>query len=705
MGSVTGYPIGVACGPGWLSGWSGVVLACSIMRATPLILLALLGLPSCSPDSGDSDPAPETDDTQPPVDDTQPPVDDTAGPPWTFPAQRGPGVIEPLDYEPPAGNLLDNPGFEDGDDAVDGWAIEGEGEQSWAWATEPVSGGARSVVLDAGEGGWMALTQTVRVREGVVYHQGAHVAFDRGSTSPSYIAVDFLDDSDAVVSTAQFPSHTGTRAMALHYPTRLKLRAPSGATAATMRLYAAGEGQVWFDDLVFEAAPVGDLGGTITSEGAPLEGAELRLLFEPWEATYSTVTDADGRFALEDVPVALPRYILQASKDGLRTRTAGGLAIVEGQQTTVDLDLPPGADPVDTLRLGHASMAVFQRIPRDTILDDAVIPDDLEDYPELVEVHLQPAELIPSDSEAVVAVAEAILAELPEEDRQDTREVAWAVYEWLVTEVEHESLFSSQGQVRDTPWVDVTSAVWGTVAEGGWCWGKNHYSCALPPEQLLDYRSGMCQGQVWLAASIFRALGIPARATGGDLELWAQTPDGDAAWVEINFATARNDWRSNGSLGSGFAMDRMPVFAVDSPDPVLEGDWDAELGGLYREKHARLYWYEYSAEGLAEAEADLAHFEEAGERPEPNSDSGALRSYVVLYQGLELDLGDMLEQRIIDVRFPDIGASTCMAPVGSWAGYSSCTDCVVDSWVEPRSSSMVSVTWRHTELDISPLLD
>ncbi len=68
--------------------------------------------------------------------------------------------------------------------------------------------------------------------------------------------------------------------------------------------------------------------------------------------------------------------------------------------------------------------------------------------------YLLPDEYIDSDSPAVMAVAHQITTSLPSADRTNAYTVSYAVYKWVVQNVEFDAIYDS------TNYTDTTSGKW-----------------------------------------------------------------------------------------------------------------------------------------------------------------------------------------------------------------------------------------------------
>ena len=305
-----------------------------------------------------------------------------------------------------AENLLVNPSFEEGVGSPAGWRpwpAQAPGVD-FRWDDGRAHTGSRSVCVEAGQGSFGMWRQVVPVQGGTVYVLAGYVGFE-GIAPPGRcnLQLVFRDGSGRIVERVDTLAHSGTREFAYDFPREVMVRAPTGAVWCEVNLFLQGPGMAWFDDIVFGPAPTGDIAGMVTSGGQPLSGARVFIWGEPWGAPYEAVTDGQGRYLLEGVPVAGPRYLLLAQKAGYKTRPVGDVAVAPGQVTTVDFELEPGQDPTDELRVVFGSLAHRKWAPPAPIPEGAVIAPEL--YPEAVLPFLQPDEYIQSDNPAVLGLA------------------------------------------------------------------------------------------------------------------------------------------------------------------------------------------------------------------------------------------------------------------------------------------------------------
>jgi transglutaminase-like putative cysteine protease len=642
-----------------------------------------------------------------------------------------PGPSAPAASAPEAVNLVRNGGFESGDAAPDGWRTFPPSPRGvrYVWDDAKRHAGDRSARVE-GSGGFGMWQQFVDVVPGRVYVLHAHVAFeDVAPPGRCCLQIVFRDARNAMLGMIDWPGHTGSRDFALDFPPRLKVRAPDGAARAEVNLFLRGRGRAWFDDVHFGPAPTGSVAGTVTCRGKPVPDARVRVWGDPWGKPCEAVTDAGGRYRLDGLPVAYPRYVLLAGKAGYRTRPAGDVAVRAGAAAPVNFVLTPGSDPED-LRVKFGTLSLQKRVPGARIPDGAVIPAGADGYPEPVRPYLEPDAYVRSDHPDVVARAKRIVESLPPADRRDTREVVWAVYAWVSRNIEHDGVFSAAGRGGlETPYRDVTSGIWQTISGRGWCWGRSFLDWCYRPHELLETRGGICVEHAWLTAALLRALNIPARAAVGSHEFYAQRASGDGTWVHGGTTAGRTGFRERGSIGRGYeGLPPETRFAVLGR-PVLHEDWNARNPGLWRERHPWGERYEGTSEGREQALADLARFAETGGaprgmrpprrgRPGPGdrgreAEDRALQrrpprrdgAYVIHYSDVTISLLTMGDQRTLDVRFPITSLAEAGAEEPAVSRFwTSQPDRVRRTWTETVKNPPVrgAERWFHIEFDLTP---
>jgi len=608
-----------------------------------------------------------------------------------------------------AENLLVNPSFEEGVESPEGWRpwpAQAAGVH-FRWDDGRAHSGARSVCVEAGQQGFGMWRQLVPVQEDTVYVLAGYVGFE-GIAPPGHcnLQLVFRDGSGRIVERVDFLAHSGTRELAYDFPREVMVRVPSGAVRCEVNLFLQGPGAAWFDDIVFGPAPTGNIAGTVTSGGRPLSGVRVYIWGDPWGAPYEAVTDGQGRYLIEEVPVAGPRYLLLAQTEGYRTCPVGDVAVLAGQVTPVDFELEPGQDPTDDLRVKFGSLALRKWTPPAPIPKEAVVAPEL--YPDSVLPFLQPDEYIQSDHPAVRELAQGILAGLSPEERGNAYAVAWAVYEWMSVNIEHDSVLDEIAGGMDNPATrDVTSGIWQTISGRGWCWGRNFYDWAYTPAELLAERGGICVEHSWLAAALLRALGIPARAAVGANQIWVQLPSGEGWWAGFSTTQGRAAYRAQGRLGPGFGGLDWPVFYSVLSRPVLHEDWSLERPGMWRERHPWQEGYQGTPAGLERAMAALERFSETGEAPQGDPPRERGREYYFIhYSDVTINLCNVGDQRRLDVRFPIVSDSPVQTFTGEVAYWTNHPECVVRTWIEEIENPPAEGVerWFHIEFDLTPLL-
>ncbi len=640
---------------------------------------------SDSPDTSDSDTTIDTSDTDGTLD-----TSDTDA---------------PVDPREPA-NLLENPSFEDGTDAPDGWTQQGDSAGTWLWSEDPVQSGSRSAGLTIAVNQAISWTQTVPVIPGHIYQLGGYVAFEQimGTGSTNFQTI-FYGADGGILEVIELPEHGGTRGMGYDYPPQIKFAAPMGAASAKVVLHLTGPGTAWFDDVTFGRAPTGSFAGTITSDGAPVEGARVRVFGDPWGLEFSAFTDQDGHYLINNLPAALPRYILMAAKDGYRTRSQGQLNIEEDHLTPVDFQLVQGADPTDDLYIAFAQLEAWKSADESDLIDRAVVPPLASDYPDYLQIQLGAGSVVDPDAPEIQDLVELIRSTIPPEDRTKTKAITDAIYSWMAQNIEYDTVFAENGVFLDVPWADITTAIWQSTTDEGWAWGTDYLDWLVDPVELLDVRCGLCSEHAGLATALLRGFNIPARSEGGVSEFWTQAPEGDSGWHEWAPFAGRVSWRQSGQLEAEYDLHRITYYSVDA-DPAPQGNFLSTNGTLWRETHPLDVWYSFDETGLARAMADLEILNQTGERPEPNSRVGSAITYKTRYRDIEIRLLDMIDQRTIEVEFPHIGDSDYHIAYDNFASWTNHPECLVDEWVEEKSDPYGDETiyMHHFTFDVSSLI-
>ncbi len=607
-------------------------------------------------------------------------------------------------------NLLINAGFEESDgNRPSGWRAvvlpEGDGTIAFAWDDANAYRGERSLRIDiegTKRGIW---SQTVPVEPGAVYEISGYVAFENlALRSDAHLQIVFRDASGRLLEFVNLARHNaGTRDFELDFPARMIVRAPDEATDAEINGYLEGAGTLWIDDVSFTRAPVGAIHGRVLSDGGePVPGVHVFVWGDPWGQVIEAFTDTDGSYELTGIPVSHPRYIVIAEKDGFHTLPAGDVVVVRDQAIELDFEFVEGNDPTDTLEVGYGFIAQSHVQESVDLPEFAQRPDSATDYPEPIQPYLESDEYVTVDDPIIRELATDILHSIAESDRDNAVAVAWAVFAWISTSINHDAVYGNR-----QPYLDVTSGIWQTIQDGGWCWGSSFYDWLYRPAQLLDEGVGICIEHSWLSAALLRALNIPARARVGVAEFWLDTGGVDGTWFGFSTNCGSNTYRETGVLGGGFGGSALPTFFSAASEPFLHEDWNWNHPGLWRERHPWREVYSATSDGFSQALDDLQRYADTGEAPKG---TGHRRpgegTYEIGHSQIELGLWNLEGQRTIDVRFPAPTESADTSDTGEWMYWTNHPECVVETYEEVLDGlpSGIVQTWRHIVFDVSSLM-
>jgi len=302
----------------------------------------------------------------------------------------------------------------------------------------------------------------------------------------------------------------------------------------------------------------GTIAGTVRdSTGDPIAGAQVRIY---GAEDYSATTDAGGAYALYNVPIAAPRYILVGSADGHRTVQRGDIDVAEGLTTTVNFTLPIGSPVSETLEVRVGYLMRREPGPLLTPPHGAVISPTL--YPTYVLPYLEPGRYIESDDPTIVAVAQSILEGVPPDLHTDATFVAHAVYIWMVQNIEYD-LISNYPD-------DVTSGNWQTTFGG---WGHSFADWAYTAREVLEERRGICIEHERLTTALLRALGIPARWPTRSPSGGCNSPTAPASGPTWTLPPGAVPTRKAATCGPTSRPPRSTKSASGAPTPTRRFTW------------------------------------------------------------------------------------------------------------------------------------
>jgi len=336
--------------------------------------------------------------------------------------------------------------------------------------------------------------------------------------------------------------------------------------------------------------------------GGPIAGAQVRIY---GAETYSDTTDAAGDYALYNVPVAAPRYILVASAGGYQTGQQGDVDAADGLTTTVNFTLTAGSSTSDTLEVRLGYLIHRELGPLLTPLPGALISPTL--YPTEVLPYLEPGQYIESDDPDIAALAQSILDAVPPHLRTDSTYIAHQVYVWMVQNIEYDLVSNYPG--------DVTGGNWQTTYGG---WGHSFADWAYTAREVLEEGRSICIENERLTTALLRALDIPARpapqVAHPVTQWWVQLPGGSGFWANMDTALGRTAYVKNGDLWAFFPAAEEHTVGFWSPDAdaPIHVDWWTDEPALWWEHYGGRRYYTDTAAGLAQAQTDLATFADTG---------------------------------------------------------------------------------------------
>lgn len=598
-------------------------------------------------------------------------------------------------------NLLKNSGFEKGQAAnPTGWSqTASTSDIEFIWGHTKKYSGDRSIGIRSHGNGTGSWQQVITVEPGAYYTIKGYVAFENlGSSSKCNIQLALENKADKVVKHIDLPYHlSGSRGFAEDYPGGLVFKVPLNVSYLTIKCSLQGPGTAWFDDIYIAKTPTGSFSGTVfTDRGEPLPNAKVEVVTPMHDEYYGSVsTNSKGQYKLDNIPLALSRYILKASRSGYINQSQGNLGITPDAATNVDFKLQPGENPA-LLQIVFGSISTVKKRRFTQIPHGSEIPLNKQGYPKHIQPFLQSDSFITSNDPEIVKVAQDILATVPSSKRQDTRTVSRAVYDWITRNIEHSSVLKTipedepltrqnhgnnqrmrqRQRQPENQFLSVTAFK---------TWGTSWYDWVLRPKELLLAKRGICIERAWLTTSLLRSLNIPARAAVGQLEFWAQTKDGNGYWIGLDPTRGRESYRQNGKLGEGFESPRLYFYSVNSR-PVLQMDWDSATGTIWYEMHPYAIEYDYTESGLQEALNDLNNMKSTGKAPARRRKKPRQTCYATTYKILTIDPSDIHDQEILNVRFPVVADSYDYTNTGHYAFQTNYPDSIISSSVDTINS-------------------
>ncbi len=600
----------------------------------------------------------------------------------------------------PAANLLMNPGFEHGESGPSMWEPFTVNPMNFTFGWEDIDpyDGLRCVSITGTGKGPAMWRQNLPVSEGTLYTFSGYVdvpGIPRNEYSK--ISVAFLDYEGRMIEEIDILRHCGEIDWIYDIPHKMFARAPEGAETAQVRLLLSGVGEARFDNLFFGPTPLGIVQGTVSDGAGPVAGAEIVI----WGTELTAETGSGGRYRIEGVPAASPRYVLIAGHPEYRDGIRGNVDVNGTEITTVDFLLRPGENPPDTdLNVRCGRLAWHGRVAPDTVSFDAVVDPDA--YPDEVLHYLQPHKYIDSTHPLILEITESVLAGIPIQLRNSTRAVSHAAYEWIVKNVEWD------GVHQNGNYIDPTCGAWQTVSGEGWSFGNNFSEWLYLPSEMLEEERGICIEHSKLATALLRALRIPARPVQPyGIQFWVQPKHGEGYWAGMSTSGGRHAYKTTGDLWKAFESTSYSSITGIPADngPWIHSDWFTGRRCLWREIHPWGERYENSPLGLDLALDHLAEFGETGEAPEaPPVHSECY--YGIQYSDFTLDLRNIGDQRTVNARFPLVSENpfvVCLEDLAYWTDHpENVTGTRLDTISHPVSGR--ENIWFCIDFDVTTML-
>ena len=384
------------------------------------------------------------------------------------------------------------------------------------------------------------------------------------------------------------------------------------------------------------------------AEGNPLEGVAVTI----FGTQLSDTTDEKGSYQIDNIPPAAPIYIIIAAKLGFFQGQAGNIDVINSKASQINLILQE--ETPDKLYLKEklsVKLCYLMEIKpsRERLIPalDAVLDPSL--YPEEVKLYLKPGKYIESDNPSIVELAQQIKSSLPPEDEKKQTLVAKAVYDWMVKNIEYDTMrnFSE----------DVTCGGWQTTYGG---WGHGFAEWCYTAKEVLQERRAICIEYERLCTALLRAEGIPARPAPlrahPVTQWWVQLPDGSGYWANMETSVGHTIYKEKGDLWAKFPSQPESdiAFHAINADAPIHMDWNTENPCLWLEDYGERRIYQHDIEGLEAAERDTQIFAKQGKIPQkPGAPRRLSTPHYELYsRGFMIDLANIGEQKIIEVKFP-----------------------------------------------------
>ncbi|MFA4839399.1 MAG: carboxypeptidase regulatory-like domain-containing protein [Bacteroidales bacterium] len=390
-------------------------------------------------------------------------------------------------------------------------------------------------------------------------------------------------------------------------------------------------------------------GKVLTAMNQPVVGAEVFI----YGTDIRAITDSSGNYRLENVTPAFPRYIVCVEHPGYYGARQGRLDVRSGETTIVNFTLE-SINNETSYKTQILDVRLCYLIDNKQFALEPLQPAenavlDISLYPDSIKPYLESGAFMDKAHPDIVALAQEILDSVPSAKRSNQTEVAKAVYVWVVKHIGYDLMHNYPG--------DVTCGNWQTVNCG---WGKNFTDwCYLPHEVVREGRA-ICIEYERLAATLLRALNIPARPAPLKAhpvtQWWVQLPDGSGYWANMETSVGHSKYLETGDSLALFPSkpDHRIGFWWPNADAPIHNHWELQQPCLWREvTEGGSAVLEHTSSGLSTGQSLLDEFSQYGEIRFPGPPPEVEQPHYELYsRGFAFDLATIGEQKKILCWFP-----------------------------------------------------
>lgn len=436
--------------------------------------------------------------------------------------------------------------------------------------------------------------------------------------------------------------------------------------------------------------------------GKPISGAKVAIVVgnHPEAPSYQARTDAKGDFEIKGIPVASPRYMLEAATEGYLRQIIGDIdASFAAKKVDFKLAKLDALEPFRTRKL-TAKMGYLQKIthqdsptplPKSASLDKAKYPKNVLPYlQEGVGIEL---------TQVVKDRANSILSGVPKSEQANSIALARAVYEWIVQNIEYDLVNNYKG--------DVTCGNYQTTFGG---YARDFFDWCYSPEDVLREKRAICIEYERLSTSLLRCLGIPARPTPlmahPVTQFWVQPENGAGFWSNLEPSIGRNIYKDTGDKDAKFPSvpdSEIAIIPIDSNAPI-HMKWDFGGKTWWREDYGEHIELGDGDKALELGRKELEKFSKNGEfAVEGKKGKPEKTSYFLYSRGFEVDLAQAQNLHPV-IKFPEFLDNGHRKQLGmNW--YVSIPETIEKTWTEEEKNDETGLIqkWRCMNLDLTKI--